>query len=74
MLGIGSLRSPSIFWMDFFSDKADQIHRIYTAIKENAYPFNRVEVIDLPIAYSKYMDYYPGMLEFLRGYCISHRQ
>lgn len=48
----------------FFSDKADQIHGIYTAIKENAYPFNRVEVIDLPVAYSKYMDYYPGMLEF----------
>ena len=48
----------------FFSDKADQIHKIYTAIKENAYPFKRVEVIDLPIAYSKYMDYYPGMLEF----------
>lgn len=55
------------FLDEFFVGKEDQIHRIYTAIKEGTYSNNLVTCVDLPVIFSKYMDYYTGMVDFVKS-------
>lgn len=50
---------------EYFIGKEGQIHHIYTAIKDNSYPYNSVEAVDLPVIFGKYMEYYGGMKQFV---------
>ena len=50
---------------EYFIGKESQIHHIYTAIKDNSYPYNSVQAVDLPVIFAKYMEYYGGMKQFV---------
>lgn len=49
---------------EFFSNEKDNIQRIYSAIRENTFPFNKVIVSDSNIASHMYKKYAEGMLEY----------
>ena len=50
---------------NFFTDKADEIHFIYTSIKENSYPYNSVETTDCNAARHNYNEYLEGFREYI---------
>lgn len=52
---------------EYFIGKEDQIHNIYNAIREGNYSNNLVSCIDLPVVFAKYMEYYAGMVDFVKA-------
>lgn len=49
----------------FFTDKADEIHFIYTSIKNNAFPYNKVETTDCNTARHNYNEYLEGFQTYI---------
>lgn len=53
---------------EYFIGKEDQIHRIYNAIREGNYSNNTVTCVDLPVAFSRYTEYYySGLVDFVKA-------
>lgn len=50
---------------DFFTGKEEEIKYIYKSIRENKFPYNKVSCYDINSALHQYMEYYPGLVEFI---------
>lgn len=54
---------------DFFVGKESEIKNIYNSIRNNSFPYNKVECIDINNAMNLYKDYFEGMWEFVNKVC-----
>lgn len=50
---------------NFFTGKETEIKFIYKSIRENSFPYNKVKCYDINSAIHQYMEYYPGLVEFI---------
>ena len=51
--------------LSFFVEKKEEISNIYKAIRENAYPYNRISACDVNTMMHEYSEYCEGMAEFI---------
>lgn len=49
----------------FFTGKEDEIKSIYDSIKNNDYPYNKIQDIDIAYAENTYSQYLEGLMEFV---------
>ena len=48
----------------FFYGKEKEIKSIYTAIKDNSFPYNKISAVDVNFATHAYADYLEGLIQF----------
>jgi hypothetical protein len=63
---VKELNTYEISISSFFVGKESDIKKIYSAIRSNAFPYNKIRIIDINLAAHQYSDYFEGLCQFAK--------